>query len=171
LHLVLLFSEWRNKALEFHRENLANGNDLQIQRILEGTGTQDRLETFQILLDINQSFLFAKDKDYERAWENLERLPLLPLNKEQCDSKASQYSSLDPAIKKVFPMVLEKSIESLSQMYAQLKSASYGQSTSQQQQDLRSKAQMLLYDFAGEIQADIPGESYSRMAVMEKNMM
>lgn len=150
---------------------MANGKDVQIQRVLEETGTLDRLETFRILLDLNQAFLYAKEKDYERAWQSIERLPLLPSSMAQVASKVNQYPSLDPAIKKVLPTVLDVAIESLSQMYSNLKSASYGQATSQQLQALRDKAQMLLYSFVGDIKADVPPETYSRMVNMEKSMM
>lgn len=165
------FSEWRYKALAFHNENIADGKSLKIQRVLEETGTQDRLETFLILLELNRAFQFLKDHDYIRAWESIDRLPLLPSNEAECASKAAQYSSLDSAIKKVFPMVLEKSMESLSQMYSQLKSASYGQTACQEQQRLRSTAQMLLFHFAGELQANLPVGTIARMEAMEKIMM
>lgn len=169
--LLFIHSEWRNKALAFHNENLANGKDLVIRRLLEETNTTDRLETFETLMELNQAFLYAKAKDYEQAWARIDMLPLLPKSEAECSLKARQYSSLDPAIKKVFPLVLEKSMEALSQIYAQLKSASYGQSTRQQQQRLRSKAQMLLFDFACNLQAEIPAGTFARMTVMEKAMM
>lgn len=138
---------------------------------MEETRTEDRLETFLILLELNRAFLFVKDQDYVRAWESIDRLPLLPSSESECSSKASQYSSLDAAIKKVFPMVLEKSMESLSQMYSQLKSTSYGQATGQEQQRLRGTAQMLLFQFAGELQTNLPAGTIARMETMEKSMM
>ena len=111
------------------------------------------------------------EHDYVRAWERIDHLPLLPSSDSECASKASQYSSLDPAIKKVFPMVLEKAMESLSQIYAQ-QSASYGSTSGQdQKQRLRSTAQMLLFQFAGELQANLPAGTITRMESMEKKMM
>ena len=169
--LFCIFSEWRNKALAFYNENLADGKDLAIQRVLEETGTKDRLETFHTLMQLNQAFLYVNAKDYERAWARIDGLSLLPASVAECIPRARQYSSQDPAIKKVFPMLLEKSMESLSQIYKQLKSASYGQSTSQQQERLRRRAQMLLFDFAGNFQASIPAGTFARMTTMEKSMM
>lgn len=159
-------------ALAFFNEVVANGKDLQLQRVLEETDTQDRLETFKILLEINRAFLFVKEtKDYERARQSIDQLPLLPSSEAYCSAKASQYSSLDPAIKTVLPMLLEKYMECLSQLYAQLKASSYGQSSGQQLQSLRSRAQMLLFQYVGEIQAQLPGDCIVRMTAMEKSMM
>lgn len=143
---------------------------MKLQAVLDKTGTQSRLETFQILLDINQAFQMVQDKDYERARTSLDRLPLLPSSEAYCSVKANQYSTLDPALKKVFPMMLEKYFECLSQRYAQLKML-HGPSTGQEQEWLRSRAQMLLFQFVGQIQTQLPRDAVARMNSMERSMI
>ena len=140
-------------------------------RVLQERDAMDRLETFQILMDLHTAFECVRTKEFERAWQLMEKLPLLPFSDAECTSKARQYASLDPVIKKVFPMVLEKALETLSQLYVALKSPSYGQSTNPEQQRLRRVAQLLLIDFAGILQSEIPLEVYTRMTNIEKSMV
>lgn len=163
-------SEWHSKALQFHKEYLANGNDSQVIRILEETGAKGQLETFQILMDLCHVFEWVRTKDYGRAWDRLEQLPLLPSSAAECTTLARQYSSLDPAIKQVFPIVLEKAMESLSHLYSRLKT-SYGQSAMQEQERLRNRARLLLFNFSSALQREIPGSVIARMERIEKSMM
>lgn len=140
-------------------------------RVLEETGTEGRLESFQILMDLYNAFESYKIKDFERAWTTIEGLPLLPSTEAECSMKAQQFASLDPSLKKVFPLVLATAMESLSQTYARLKSSAFGPSATQEQQRLRSRASLLLFDFAGMVQREIPADVFARMTLLEKGMM
>jgi Nup93/Nic96 len=140
-------------------------------RILKETGTEDRLETFQILMDLFNVFEYVKMKDYGNAWACLDQLPLLPSSEAECTIRARHYSSLDPAIQKVFPMVLEKAMELLNHLYARLKTSYGGPSAVQEQERLRSRARLLLFTFSGMLQRDIPNDVVTRMANIEKSMI
>ena len=122
-------------------------------------------------MDLFNVFEYVKMKDYGKAWARLDQLPLLPSSETECTTLARQYLSLDPAIKQVFPMVLEKAMESLRHLYARLKTSHGVPSAVQEQERLRSRAQLLLFTFSGMLQRDIPTDVVTRMAAIEKSMI
>ena len=163
-------SFWIQSSADFDNHHL-KGRRTRVMDVIEQKNKVRLVETFHILMKLFAFFEKSRQHDFKEAGSIVDQLYILPAGKDEIETKAHGYNSMETPLRNAIPSVLLGAMECLYQQYVHLKYSGVmtpANTAMHRLQELRSRAGVLTA-YASAIQ--LSGDIATRMTNMEAKMM